>query len=1368
MSLLWRRLIFFSLLINVWTFAQEPTILQRSLKTKREQNAAREAWFRHGRTLTNQSSATLRFQAYQQKLLLRNPTFKARTQTGVTAADVVPQMWQPLGPAPLASDASGFGQQDYGWVSGRATSVVIDRSDPSGNTVYLGGAFGGVWKSSNAASLNSANVVWTPLIDDQPTLAVGTIAIQPQVNNPDPSHSVVLVGTGETNSSTDSYYGLGVLRSTNGGASWNLISQDVGSTHSFAGIGFSKIAFSTANPNLVVAATAGASQGLIDGLANPPSPNLGIYYSTNGGASWNFASMADSGIVVPPGSVTSVAYNDATSLFIAAVRSHGFYSSTDGSHWSRLANQPGPGLSSALCPPTTAGNCPIYRGEIAAVAGRNEMYVWYIDANDTDQGIWKTTDAGNSWTQISTTAIDSCGDALAGCGTENGGYNLTLNAVANGATATDLYAGAINLYKCSINSQSQTCSGPNTFLNLTHVFGCNPNFGALAHVHPAQHAIDSLVINGKSLLYFANDGGAYRALDGYMGLTSSDCGSNNQFDNLNQTLGSMTQFVSFAQHPSDANTLLGGAQGNGSPATANTLAGSGWRNVNSGDGGFSEINPASPTEWFTSNPGVNIQKCTAGVECHAQDFAANPVISPATLDGDAGPFYTPFILDPQNSSEIIVGTCRLWRGGNDGTGFTTLSNNLDTGSPSTCSGNEANLVRSVAAGGPQNISGLSQVIYAGTDGFGPLVTTMPAAGRIWVSKNADGGPSTWADRTGTINPQHFPVSNIAVDPSDANGTTAYAAIMGFHVPHVWMTPSAGVSWFNFTGNLPDVPVNAVLVDPGPDPLSGTIYVGTDVGVFASSTASPNWTEVGPSAGQAGFLPNVPVTALRIFKSGTTKLLRASTYGRGLWQFALSISPDFQIAVPDPIQTIYPSQNANFNVSLTAINGYNSSVSLSCVAGATPAPTTCSVSPSVTIPSSTLTVATSGALGDYFFKLHAVGAPPSNIVHDAPITLHVVDFNLTAPTPTAISVDTGNTSQPVQFQVTPQGNFQGNVNLTCSGLPSGATCNFFPSDIVSPTANAPAAVTLTIGAANNTPPGAYSVLIHGLASGSTDKTQTLTVTVAAKQDYALNIANPQLAGSVNTSFVFNGSVSASNGYNSPVNLNCGNGAPPTCVVSPATVTPSVSGTAFTLTVSSNVVQNYPFDIVALGTDVLATAHSALVNFQTTFDFSFTVTPNSRQIPAGQAANYVLDMIPDGGRFVSAVTFSCANLPAKTNCSFSPTQIPSNVGERPIQLTISTTATTVAQRQHAGYLYAFCLPAFLFLLIKPRQHNRRGLLFATVILVLLPHFGCGGSGLQGNGNGGGNIQPGTTPGTYIITVTAAAGTVTHSNTVTLTVQ
>ena len=70
--------------------------------------------------------------------------------------------------------------------------------------MLLGGAYGGLWKSTNAGSQSSspASVVWQALIDDQPTLAVGAIALQPGNSN------VILVGTGETNSSSDSYYGL--------------------------------------------------------------------------------------------------------------------------------------------------------------------------------------------------------------------------------------------------------------------------------------------------------------------------------------------------------------------------------------------------------------------------------------------------------------------------------------------------------------------------------------------------------------------------------------------------------------------------------------------------------------------------------------------------------------------------------------------------------------------------------------------------------------------------------------------------------------------------------------------------------------------------------------------------------------------------------------------------------------------------------------------------------------------------------------------------------------------------------------------------------------------------------------------------------
>ena len=500
------------------------------------------------------------------------------------------------------------------------------------------------------------------------------------------------------------------------------------------------------------------------------------------------------------------------------------------------------------------------------------------------------------------------------------------------------------------------------------------------------------------------------------------------------------------------------------------------------------------------------------------------------------------------------------------------------------------------------------------------------------------------------------------------------------------------------------------------------------------------------------------------------MLRASTYGRGLWQFALTTAGDFQVAIPDPIQTIFSSQTASFGAALTAVNGYNSNVSLSCTTGATSAPPTCTVSPSPITPSGTFTITANGAPGDYSFNLHAVGAPPNSIIHDAPVTVHIIDFNLTPPTPTGIGVDPANTSQPVGFQVTAQGGFQSDVSLSCSGLPAGATCNFSPSNIAAPVAGTPVPITLTISTTNNTLAGTFPLSINGSTTGSPDKTQNLTL-VVGKRDYALTISNPALTGVINTPSVFNGSLSTSNGYSSPVTLSCGTGAPPACTVSPTSVTPTASGTAFTVTVNTNIPQSYSFNVMTQGSDVLAIAHAAPVNFQSIFDFSFTATPDSQKVTAGQGASYALDLIPDGGRFVTAVTFSCANLPAKTNCSFSPSQVIAGVGESPIQLNIATTATTAALRSHTGFLYALWLPlALSFLSTKMRRQSGRMLVLAVVLVAALPHIGCGGGGLQGNGNGngGGNSQPGTTPGTYIITVTAVAGSVTHDITIQLTVQ
>src|ERR1035441_85060 len=202
-------------------------------------------WNLRGRTVPRgESAAGLRFRAYRQKMAMRasraaaaahstppptsspRPLIAKNAMSGapaaLSAAPSASTAWVPLGPSPLASDATGDGGQDYSWVSGRATSVLIDPADTSGNTVLLGGAYGGLWKSTNAGSLSSnpAAVVWQPLIDDQPTLAVGAIALQPGNSN------VILVGTGETNNSADSYYGLGILLSTNAGSTWTEIRSE--------------------------------------------------------------------------------------------------------------------------------------------------------------------------------------------------------------------------------------------------------------------------------------------------------------------------------------------------------------------------------------------------------------------------------------------------------------------------------------------------------------------------------------------------------------------------------------------------------------------------------------------------------------------------------------------------------------------------------------------------------------------------------------------------------------------------------------------------------------------------------------------------------------------------------------------------------------------------------------------------------------------------------------------------------------------------------------------------------------------------------------------------------------------------------------
>jgi hypothetical protein len=185
------------LLVGLIQAQEIPQSLSQSPARDRDKDyiKQRDQWFNRGRLMPGRSSAELRRRAYQSKLQMRTQRAAARLAAAPNGASLSTGSWIPLGPLPLASDASGNGTQDYRQVAGRVTAVAIDPADPTGNTVYIGAAQGGVWKSTNAAYSVADNVAWSPLTDNQATLSIGSLAIQP--GNADPSRSVILAATGE-------------------------------------------------------------------------------------------------------------------------------------------------------------------------------------------------------------------------------------------------------------------------------------------------------------------------------------------------------------------------------------------------------------------------------------------------------------------------------------------------------------------------------------------------------------------------------------------------------------------------------------------------------------------------------------------------------------------------------------------------------------------------------------------------------------------------------------------------------------------------------------------------------------------------------------------------------------------------------------------------------------------------------------------------------------------------------------------------------------------------------------------------------------------------------------------------------------------
>jgi hypothetical protein len=517
-----------------------------------------------------------------------------------------------------------------------------------------------------------------------------------------------------------------------------------------------------------------------------------------------------------------------------------------------------------------------------------------------------------------------------------------------------------------------------------------------------------------------------------------------------------------------------------------------------------------------------------------------------------------------------------------------------------------------------------------------------------------------------------------------------------------------------------------------------------------------------------------VTSLQVFNSGGLKRLRAATYGRGIWEWNLITTPDFELTVSNNPQTIFPGQTAVFNGEIFALNGYSSVVNLTCASGGSNFPGTCSVNPLSATPNaggSSFSLSAGGNPGDYSFNVHAVGTDAATITHDFPLTLHIVDFTVSAPSPSSVTLAPANTSAPITLQVSALGSFGASVSLSCSNLPAGATCQFQPTS-VAPTTSKPATVTLNVSASGSIATGSYPITIGATTIGEAPKTQTLNLIISSTPDFAVTVSSPSLSAVEGAQVSFAGTLTAVNGYSNPIALSCGTNAPTICTPNPASVVPSATGAPFTVAVSSNADQTYNFNIVAKGTDASATTHSIPVTFTATSNqtFNFSITPVQTPITAkdGQLASVAFTLVPTTATFPSDVTFqvsvqssncpsnNCGTCPPLSTCSFD-RKVQSGSPSTIVNYEIQSVAAVSAKAKYKNVFPFACvlLPGIL-LVGSPSSRRRKICILALIATLALAFTSCGG-GLQGNG-GGGSGSPGTPTGNYTITVTATCGSVT----------
>ena len=696
---------------------------------------------------------------------------------------------------------------------GGRTRVLLVDPDQP-NVMYTAGVSGGIWKSINAGAK------WEPIGDDLANIAVNAMAMDPR------DHDVIYAGTGEGYFREDvrgtalPLRGDGIFVTRDGGETWTRITP-AGSAD-----------FHWVN-NLVVSPH--------DSTRIYAATRTGVWRTSDSGGHWTrvLATNVTGGCLdLAHRTDTNGDYLFAACGTFAQSTVYRAKNAESDAAWEAVLSEEFMGRTSLAIAPSNPSM-------VYALAASNEegnynqgLLAVYRSSANGDAGSWEPRLTNDSpdflQTLLLTNPLAASGE-ICSSAREWVPMGWYCNTIAVDPTDPNrVWVGGVDLFRSDDGGASFG------FASYWWATSDEPTF-----VHADQHAIvfhPGYDGSSNKTVYFANDGGIYRTDDALAEIATGEksacdpINSKMTFTSLNNSYG-VTQFYHGAVGP-DGKTFLGGTQDNGTLLGTIDAGPNQWLRVVGGDGGYVAIDQEQPRYMYGETQWGDMVRSTNGGEGWRR--------SSSDLRGEEFLFVTPFTMDPRYD------TRRLWIGGRSVWVTTDRGENW----------------RRASTPFPALISAIavhpntSDVVIAGT-----------AAGHI--ARNAAATTATVATPWTLVQPRAGFVSSVAFDPAEPS--TIYATYAGFGGAHVWVSHDSGATWSPRDGNLPDLPVHAIAVDPT---NRDRLYLGTDLGVFVSLDRGLTW-----AVENTGFA-NAVTEALFIAPGASGPAVYAFTHGRGAWRAEL--------------------------------------------------------------------------------------------------------------------------------------------------------------------------------------------------------------------------------------------------------------------------------------------------------------------------------------------------------------------------------------------------------------------------------------------------------------------------------------------------